>query len=112
MATNMREWIDAQLRAGFPALAGSAISGTLAVRQELLNELLAAWLAENAARGANPARDFSASMRLLKSASIRAEPGTVLVDFQITIGPERNAPDRDAQGASAAPADAGHQPGG
>ena len=34
----MREWTEAQLAAGLPAFAGSTISGTLAVKQELLNE--------------------------------------------------------------------------
>ena len=41
----MREWIEAQLAAGLPAFAGSAMSGTVAVKQEALNELIAKWLA-------------------------------------------------------------------
>jgi hypothetical protein len=82
----MREWIEAQLAAGLPAFAGSAISGTLAVKQELINELLAAWLADAAKRGgsAKPP-DLGKSAGVIKAASVRAEPGTVLVDFKIAI---------------------------
>ena len=45
----MREWFEAQLAAGLPAFAGTVVSGTLAVKQEALNELLANWLAASAA---------------------------------------------------------------
>ena len=80
----MDEWVRSQLAAGLPAFRGSAIAGTLAVNQELLNELLAQWLSQ--ARGAaSTGLDVSQLLPFLKQASIRAETGTVLVDFEISI---------------------------
>ena len=84
---HMREWIDAQMAEGFPALSGSVISGTLAVKQEALNELLAKWLAATAQRPDDDAvrPEWSRHVRFIKSAAVRAEPGTVLVDFTIAV---------------------------
>ena len=83
----MDEWIQAQLAAGLPALRGSVITGTVALNQELLNELVAKWLA--ATGEPTSTRSGAADLRqlrpFLKQASIRAETGTVLVDFQISI---------------------------
>jgi hypothetical protein len=82
----MRDWIEAQLRGGLPAFAGTQISGTIAVKQELINELLKAWLAATASGGpGTPTLDVSQSLRAIKAASVRAEPGAVLVDFEVAI---------------------------
>jgi len=83
----MDEWLQAQLAAGLPALRGSAISGTVAVNQELLNELLANWLAaQSGAGGATPGGlDVNRLLPLLKHAAIRVEQGTLLVDFEISV---------------------------
>lgn len=83
--TSMREWFEAQMAAGFPALAGSTIAGTLALKQELLNELLTKWLAAQKVDATAPRPDLSQSLRALQSATIRAEPGTLLVDFKIAL---------------------------
>jgi hypothetical protein len=84
--TNMRDWFEAQLATGFPALAGSTVQGTLALRQELLNELLAKWLAETQRpEGVTPRLDLRPGLRFLRSAAVRVEPGTVLVDFKIAV---------------------------
>jgi hypothetical protein len=84
--TNMRAWFEAQLATGFPALSGSTVEGTLALSQELLNELLAKWLAETQRpEGVMPRLDLRPSLRFLRSAAVRAEPGTVLVDFKIAV---------------------------
>lgn len=84
----MDEWLQAQLAAGLPAFRGSTVSGTLALNQDLLNELLANWLASQTseARGGSPAAfDVNRLLPMLKQASIRVEPGTVLVDFQVGV---------------------------
>jgi len=82
----MREWIDAQLAAGLPAFAGSTVSGTLAVKQELLNELIAKWLANDTRLGGGGARfDVSKARAAVKHARIRGEAGTILLDFDIRI---------------------------
>ena len=82
----MREWIQAQLGAGLPAFKGTTISGTLAVKEELLNEMLAQWLTmKQVPRSAPPALDASSSLRVIKRAAIRAEAGKILVDFDVAI---------------------------
>jgi hypothetical protein len=82
----MREWIEAQLAAGLPAFTGSTVSGTMAVKQELLNELLTKWLANDTAPGGGAARfDFSKVRSAVKHARIRGEAGTILLDFDIRI---------------------------
>ena len=84
----MRDWIEAQLAAGLPGLQGSSISGTLAVKQDLINELLAQWLADarSPKAGAAPPPDLARAAGFIKQAAVRAEPGTVLVDFKVTVG--------------------------
>jgi hypothetical protein len=82
----MHEWIEAQLAAGLPAFAGSTVSGTMAVKQELVNELIAKWLANDTPLGGGPARfDFSKARSAVKHARIRGEAGTILLDFDIRI---------------------------
>jgi hypothetical protein len=81
----MREWFDAQLAAGLPAFAGTTMSGTVAVKQELLNELLAGWLNNgNPGRPAVPV-DLDRLKTFVKRAAVRAEAGTVLVDFTVAV---------------------------
>jgi hypothetical protein len=80
----MRHWIETQIAEGLPAFAGSTISGTVAVKQELLNELLAQWLAATSQQRGAPL-DYSRTLSAIKSATVRAEPGTVLVDFTIAV---------------------------
>jgi hypothetical protein len=82
----MREWIEAQLAAGLPALAGSSLSGTLAVKQEVLNELIAKWLANDTpASTGGIGFDLSKARTAVKNARIRGEAGTILLDFDIRI---------------------------
>ena len=83
----MREWLQAQLKSGLPAFAGSAMSGTLAIKDDALNELLVKWLAEAAAprNDANPAIDVRGSLRLVKAARVKAENGTLLIEFEIVV---------------------------
>jgi len=83
----MDEWLQAQLSAGLPAFRGSAISGTIAVNQELLNELLANWLAAQSGSGSPRPEglDVNRLVPFLKEAAIRVEQGTLLVDFEISV---------------------------
>jgi hypothetical protein len=80
----MTDWVAKQLAAGLPAFAGTAISGTVAVKDDLVNELLQQWLA---ARGgaAGPPLDLEQIKPFIKSATVRAEHGAVLVDFSISV---------------------------
>jgi hypothetical protein len=82
----MDDWVRAQLAEGLPAFRGSAIAGTLAVNQDLLNDLLAQWLSQrDRSQGTATGPDVHQLLKFLKQASIRAETGTVLVDFQISV---------------------------
>jgi hypothetical protein len=83
----MREWLQAQLRSGFPALAGSVISGTVAISDDALNELLAKWLAENAAprTDATQPADWRGSVRLINKARVKADNGRLLVEFEVVV---------------------------
>ena len=84
----MREWFEAQLAAGLPALAGSQVTGTLAVKQELVNEFIAKWLASPSAP-ADPQRATAVDLHRLRSAvknvAVRGEPGRILVDFEVKL---------------------------
>ena len=82
----MREWFESQLAAGLPALAGTTMSGTLALREELLNELLDKFLAQaRAGAPPKPPVELGRSVDVLKSARVRAETGRVLIDFEIDV---------------------------
>ena len=82
----MREWIEAQLAAGLPAFAGSTITGTIAVKQEVLNELIARWLASDSSITAGSAPfDLKMVRAAVKDARIRGEAGRILVDFDVRI---------------------------
>ena len=82
----MREWIDAQLAAGLPGLKGTTISGTLAVKEELINELLARALV-NARQPLEPAKTppLGRAADFVKQVAVRAETGTLLVDFTVAV---------------------------
>ena len=86
MGASMRDWLDAQLSAGFPALSGSSATGTLALHQDAVNELLARWLRDapvssDGGSGVDP----GLLRRFVKTASIRAESGRLLIDFTVAI---------------------------
>jgi hypothetical protein len=80
----MRDWIEQQLQTGLPAFSGTQIAGTVAVKEELINELLAQWLAATATEDRRGV-DLSQATRFIKAASVRAETGTVLVNFRIDV---------------------------
>src|SRR5687768_626267 len=82
----MQDWLKTQLASGLPAFAGSSLSGTLAVRQELATELLTELLRDST----TPPRpggtgDFAVVAKLVKTIAVRAEAGTVMIDFKIAV---------------------------
>jgi hypothetical protein len=81
----MRDWIAAQLAAGLPAFAGSKLSGTLVVKQEAVNELIAKWLAADSAPSEAPRVDLRVLRTAIKSATVRAETGKLLIDIEISL---------------------------
>jgi hypothetical protein len=82
----MRDWFEAQLAAGLPAFTGTVVSGTLAVKQEAVSELVARWLAASSGQtGAIEPPPLDLVRRWIKTAAVRAEQGTVYIDFEIGI---------------------------
>ena len=81
----MRDWIATQLAAGLPAFAGSRLSGTLAVQQDAVNELIAKWLAGDGAASEAPRVDLRIVRAAIKSATVRAENGKLLIDVDIKL---------------------------
>jgi hypothetical protein len=81
----MQEWIAAQLTTGLPAFAGSKLSGTISVKQEAVNELIAKWLAGNSAPSPPPQVDLRVLRAAIKSATVRAETGRLLIDIEISL---------------------------
>ena len=82
----MHEWFIRQVKTGFPAFAGSELSGTLAIRQELINELLAEWLAGSHSPATTTSGEpFAQLVTAVKRAAVRAEAGVIFVDFEIRI---------------------------
>jgi len=82
----MQEWLKTQLANGLPAFAGSSLSGTLAVRQELATELLNELLRDtSAAPRANTSNDLAGLVKFVRQLSVRAEAGTVMIDFTISV---------------------------
>ena len=77
-----------QIENGFPAFAGTKLSGTVAVEQSLLNDLLQEWLTATA-QPKSPAPtsgvDLTSLRKLVKEASVRADQGVVMVDFKIAV---------------------------
>ena len=84
----MQDWINKQLASGLPALAGTTVSGTVAIKQELINELLSDWLGKDMRSPATPSSatvDLNALTKLVKHAEVRAEPGVVMLDFKVAV---------------------------
>ena len=82
----MTDWLTAQLAEGFPALKGASMSGSIPIKETLINDLIAEYLARPAAPPAPRAGfDPRALLPLLERASIHAEPGVVTVRFEVKI---------------------------
>jgi hypothetical protein len=81
----MSDWIRAQLTAGLPALAGTSLSGTIVVKQELINELLGDWLAGAGTGTGSTSPDIRNVVRYVTNAAVRAEPGRLLLDFAFAV---------------------------
>lgn len=83
LPNTMRDWMNDQLAAGLPAFMGSSMSGTVALKQDLLNELLGQWLTGTPTTGAPV--DLNRVKPLIKHVHVRIEAATVLVDFTLAV---------------------------
>jgi hypothetical protein len=86
----MKEWIQSQIANGLSAFPGLTLSGQVPVKEELINELLAAWLRDasasaQAAKAPGAAPDLTSLMRSIRRASVHAGPGVITLDFEIRV---------------------------
>ena len=91
----MKELIESALAGGLKELAGLELSGTIPIKQELINDAIAGAL-EKKEKGESPAPpapaphprppvDVAALLPHVKHAEIRAEGGRLTVIFEIKI---------------------------
>jgi hypothetical protein len=82
----MQEWLTAQMANGFSALQGTALTGSVPVKEELINELIAAFLANT---GEPSKAELPVDPRLftsfIRKATVQAQPGIVTLHFEIRI---------------------------
>lgn len=87
----MQDWLQAQQANGFAAFTGAVVTGTIPVQDTLLNELIAAYLAE--ARGDTPpatptapAFDLKAVVPFVRTATVQAGPGVLTLRLELAVG--------------------------
>jgi len=87
----MTEWLKEQLASGLPGLRGTTISGTVAVHDALINELLTKWLDTERGGGAPPGpggagmAEMRRALAFVRRMAVRTEAGRLLVDFELGV---------------------------
>jgi hypothetical protein len=89
----MKEWIQSQIANGLSAFPGLTLSGQVPVKEEVINELLAAWLRDvhtspQQRTVKDPAAqlpDLTSLMQSIRRASVHAGPGVITLDFEIKV---------------------------
>jgi hypothetical protein len=86
----MDEWWRQQVASGFEAFRGAHLSGSVPIRDTLINDLLREWLASAAAAppappSKPPAPDAAALARLVRRATVTASDGVVTLDFELGV---------------------------
>ena len=89
----LQAWLQQQLAAGLPALAGARVAGTVPVPVTLLNDLIAQAVADAAAgnlqsgaRASGSGPDLTTLARLVKHVRFEAAPGVITFDFEVGVG--------------------------
>jgi len=84
----MQEWLKAQMANGFEAFDGASLTGSIPVKESLINEMIASYLAHASDPPAGrPAFDPRLIAPFIKAATVRAEPGVVTLHVELRIGP-------------------------
>ena len=79
----MQEWLKEQLARGFADFKGSTLTGAVPIKEELINRLIAQYLAETGKEAtASPGPDIA---QFLRSATVHAEPGIVTLRFEVGV---------------------------
>ncbi|BCS33810.1 hypothetical protein TBR22_A30380 [Luteitalea sp. TBR-22] len=85
-------WLQQQVAAGLPAIAGTRVTASVPLQVALVNELIAEALAD--ATTAAPQRaaatptaiDATALLRHVRSVRVEAAPGVITLDVALAIG--------------------------
>ncbi len=84
----MQEWLKAQMANGFTAFDGASLTGSIPVKESLINEMIASFLAHAGdPPAARPAFDPRLIAPFIRTATVRAEPGVVTLHVDLRIGP-------------------------
>jgi hypothetical protein len=82
----MEEWLRAQWANGFAAFQGASLSGSIPVKEELINQLIAGFLAQAPHPAATqPALDPRLVVPFVKKATIHADAGVVTLHLDLAI---------------------------
>jgi hypothetical protein len=89
-ADGLQAWVQQQVAAGLPALAGARVTATLPLQVALVNELIAEALADagrpSSAPSSGDARpDMAALLRHVRSVRIDASPCVITLDVALAI---------------------------
>jgi hypothetical protein len=82
----MEDWLRAQLANGFAAFQGASLSGSIPVKEELINQLIAGFLKQARVPPATePAFDPRLVVPFVKKATIHADAGVVTLHLDLAI---------------------------
>jgi hypothetical protein len=88
MEVDVQEWLKAQIANGFAAFDGASITGSIPVKESLINEMIASFLAHAGEPPASPQGfDPRHVTPFIRSATVRAEPGVVTLHVDLRVGP-------------------------
>jgi hypothetical protein len=80
----MDEWVKEQLARGFADFEGTTLTGAIPVKTEFLHQLIARFLAQGG-QAPSPAADLRPLARFVRSATVEAEPGVIILRFEIGV---------------------------
>jgi hypothetical protein len=84
----MQDWLRAQIANGFAAFDGASLTGSIPVKESLINEMIASFLAHAGDPPATrPAFDPRLIAPFIRTATVHAEPGVVTLRVDLRIGP-------------------------
>ncbi len=88
MEAHVQEWLKAQIANGFVAFDGASLTGSIPVKESLINEMIAGVLAHaGEPQAPHPAFDLRLVAPFIRSATVQAEPGVVTLHLDLRIGP-------------------------
>jgi hypothetical protein len=87
LEVHVQEWLNAQIANGFAAFEGASITGSIPVKESLINEMIASFLAHAGEPASAPAFDPRLVTPFIRAATVRAEPGVVTLHLDLRVGP-------------------------